>query len=197
MRTGPFRLSFLDNHDMDRFLFVAGNDVERLKMAALCQFALEPTPVIYYGTEIGLRQAGPASDRAAGGDAQVRGDMIWDKNAWDRDLLDFYRRLIGVRRKYAVLRSGGRRTIHVDTDRQTYAFVRDVDRENDSVSAADSSCVLAVFNLGDEARSIELTGVRTGSSQLLIESGAGKVGVGNGKVELEGRGAALVGSRSA
>jgi glycosidase len=42
MAEGPARVSFLDNHDMNRFLFVAGGDARRLKLAALCQFALGP-----------------------------------------------------------------------------------------------------------------------------------------------------------
>ena len=32
--------SFLDNHDMNRFLWVVGGDVRRLRLAALCQFTL-------------------------------------------------------------------------------------------------------------------------------------------------------------
>ncbi|MCB0036521.1 MAG: hypothetical protein KDE51_20960, partial [Anaerolineales bacterium] len=48
---GPERVSFLDNHDMNRFLFMANQDIERLKMAAVVQFTLTPTPTIYYGTE--------------------------------------------------------------------------------------------------------------------------------------------------
>jgi len=56
MAIGAGRVSFLDNHDMNRFLFVAGDRVELLKLAALCQFTLEPVPAIYYGTEVGMSQ---------------------------------------------------------------------------------------------------------------------------------------------
>ena len=52
--------SFLDNHDMNRFLFSVGGDVRRLKLAALCQFTLPGPPIIYYGTEVGLSQLKPA-----------------------------------------------------------------------------------------------------------------------------------------
>ena len=50
------RPSFLDNHDMNRFLWVARGDGRKLKLAALCQFTLVGAPVIYYGTEVGLSQ---------------------------------------------------------------------------------------------------------------------------------------------
>jgi hypothetical protein len=35
MEDGPGTVSFLDNHDMDCFLWVAGNNMARLKMAAI------------------------------------------------------------------------------------------------------------------------------------------------------------------
>ena len=41
---------------MNRFLWITGGDKRRLKLAALCQFALAGQPVIYYGTEVGLSQ---------------------------------------------------------------------------------------------------------------------------------------------
>jgi glycosidase len=88
MTEGPGRLSFLDNHDMNRFLFMAGGRVDRLKLAALCQFTLTPTPVIYYGTEIGLSQALDKEAHGFGGDAEVRADMPWNEIAWNSDLVD-------------------------------------------------------------------------------------------------------------
>ena len=48
--------SFLDNHDMNRFLWVVGGDTRRLRLAALCQFTLPGPPIVYYGTEVGLSQ---------------------------------------------------------------------------------------------------------------------------------------------
>ena len=48
--------SFLDNHDMNRFLWACGGNKKRLKMAAMCQFMLPGQPVVYYGTETGLSQ---------------------------------------------------------------------------------------------------------------------------------------------
>jgi glycosidase len=152
MADGPGRVTFLDNHDMNRFLFVAGNDAERLKLAALCQFTLEGTPTIYYGTEIGLSQQRDKDERGSGGDVQVRTDMPWDESSWNQDLLAFYRRLIDLRRRIPVLRDGRRRTLHVDDKTQTYAYVRT--RSADTMPAAGDCVVL--FNLGSEAQSIEL-----------------------------------------
>jgi cyclomaltodextrinase / maltogenic alpha-amylase / neopullulanase len=41
---------------MDRFLYIAGGDVNALRMAASIQMQLPGPPIIYYRTEIGLSQ---------------------------------------------------------------------------------------------------------------------------------------------
>ncbi len=88
--------TFLDNHDMDRFLFVAGNDGESLRQAARLQMEDPQPPVIYYGTEIGMTQtAGKAQAR---GLEPSREPMIWDERQ-DRGLLEFYKDLIRQRRE--------------------------------------------------------------------------------------------------
>ena len=48
--------SFLDNHDMDRFSFVVNNSRKALKRALAAQMKLANPPIIFYGTEVGLRQ---------------------------------------------------------------------------------------------------------------------------------------------
>ena len=48
--------SFLDNHDMNGFLWVVRGETRRLRLAALFQFTLPYPPIVYYGTEVGLSQ---------------------------------------------------------------------------------------------------------------------------------------------
>ncbi|TVQ23216.1 MAG: hypothetical protein EA382_10395, partial [Spirochaetaceae bacterium] len=50
---GPYRVAFIDNHDMDRFLHISGGDVRRLKVALFFLLTYPRTPVLYYGTEVG------------------------------------------------------------------------------------------------------------------------------------------------
>lgn len=83
--------SFLDNHDMNRFLYLAGGVTDRLKLAALCQFTLPGPPIVYYGTEVGLSQR-----RALGPLEEARLPMPWGEGQ-DEDLLAFYRGLISLR----------------------------------------------------------------------------------------------------
>lgn len=88
--------TFLDNHDIDRFLFVAGNDKDALREAAAVQMALPGPPVIYYGTEVGMLQA--AGRASSVGLEASRGPMWWGDEQ-DRDLLAFYKRLIAERKR--------------------------------------------------------------------------------------------------
>jgi hypothetical protein len=88
--------SFLDNHDMDRFLFIAGNDKESLKQAARHQMQLSGPPIIYYGTEVGLSQA--ISTREGMGLHVSRTPMVWG-DAQDKTMLTFYQELIAERLK--------------------------------------------------------------------------------------------------
>jgi cyclomaltodextrinase / maltogenic alpha-amylase / neopullulanase len=109
------RPSFLDNHDMNRFLWVAGNDQRRLRLAALCQFTLEGPPVVYYGTEIGMSQVRDVRETS---DREARRPMAWD-DAND-ELLDFYRGLIRLRRRAPEVWSQARDALAVEPDLLVY-----------------------------------------------------------------------------
>lgn len=155
MADGPGRASFLDNHDMNRFLFTAGNEIARLKMAALCQFTLSATPIIYYGTEVGMSQ--PDDIHAVGsGDHHVREDMAWDTAVWDTDLLHFYQQLAALRHAETDLRNGRRQRLHLDPASQTYAYTC-------------GEQLVVAYNLGHTAQTIPLPGP---PSALLLSSGA-------------------------
>jgi cyclomaltodextrinase len=92
---GILQPTFLDNHDMDRFLFLAQGDKQALRRAAALQMQLPEPPIIYYGTEVGLNQA--ISIRNGKGMHINRVPMIWGDEQ-DRDLLEDYKALIRERR---------------------------------------------------------------------------------------------------
>jgi glycosidase len=87
--------TFIDNHDMDRFLFLAGGNKETLRRAAAIQMSLPSPPIIYYGTEVGLNQA--VSIQEGEGMHINRVPMIWGDEQ-DQKLLEFYKTLIRERR---------------------------------------------------------------------------------------------------
>ncbi|MBD0380093.1 alpha-glycosidase [Paenibacillus sedimenti] len=95
--------NLLDSHDTPRLLTQCGEDKRRMKLAALLQFAFPGTPCIYYGDEVGM---------SGGGDPDCRRCMEWDASRQDRDLFEFYRRLIALRTSSEALRTGAVRFLH-------------------------------------------------------------------------------------
>lgn len=87
--------TFFDNHDMDRFLFSAGNDKQALKNAAAALFSLPGPPIIYYGTEVGLSQENSA--RHGGGLEESRMPMLWGDEQ-DKELLEYFKNIIQKRK---------------------------------------------------------------------------------------------------
>jgi len=142
------RPSFLDNHDMNRYLWVVNGDKRLLKLAALCQFTLAGPPVVYYGTEVGLSQLRDIRQDGKGILEESRLPMLWG-NEQDKGLLAFYQSLIALRSQETALRQGERRTLHADKD--TLAYLR---------SDGDSFLV-TVINLAPEPRQVALQGIWT------------------------------------
>ncbi len=137
------RPSFLDNHDMNRFLWVARGDIRKLKLAALCQFTLVGTPVIYYGTEVGLSQHNDVMQNGRAIHEEARLPMPWGQEQ-NTDLLKFYRALCNIRNAESALRRGTRQTILADGSVLAY---RRVDHEGSLV---------CVMNITDTPSELEL-----------------------------------------
>ncbi|MCO5223786.1 MAG: alpha-amylase family glycosyl hydrolase [Thermomicrobiales bacterium] len=99
---GPVRATFLDNHDMNRLLWVLQGDTERLKLAAMLQMSLPSATVTYYGTEVGLSQwhdlEYPDGSRRM---EESRTPMLWGDDA-DRDVQEFYRSLLFWRDRHGI-----------------------------------------------------------------------------------------------
>jgi glycosidase len=112
----PTRLAvFLDNHDVWRFVSEAeaagaspAEAEQRLELALTVLYALRGTPVVYYGTEIGMRGRGDSYDLPIG--ASSREDMDFarlDASRFDERL----RALADLRRSQPALRRGAQRTL--------------------------------------------------------------------------------------
>ena len=138
---GFSRPSFLDNHDMNRFLWAAQGDLRRLRLAALCQFTLPGPPVIYYGTEVGLSQARDVRQDGRGLPEESRLPMLWGGDQ-ETDLLEYYRRLILLRRDISALKTG--RIQIVEADRNRLTFTRGDNKE-----------LLVVLNLSTKKQKVD------------------------------------------
>ncbi len=130
------QLNLLDSHDMPRALWLMGDDKSALRLAVLFQMTMPGAPCIYYGDEIGM---------SAAGDPHCRGAFPWEQeDAWDQDLLTFYKRAIALRRQNAVLRTGSFEVIHAKGE--VFAFQRQLENRR----------AVAVFNAGETATRVQL-----------------------------------------
>ena len=116
------RPSFFDNHDMNRFAWIANNDWNRVRLVALCQFTLKQPPILYYGTEVGLSQK---RDAMQGGHVlhfEARLPMLWG-NAQNKPLLEYFQNLISFRKENPLIWKGVRRTLYNDADFWVYEII--------------------------------------------------------------------------
>ncbi len=145
--------TLLDNHDMNRFLWMANGNAARLKLAATLLMTLPGMPVIYYGTEVGLSQRHDGEIE----NAEARLPMLWGADQ-HQDVLEHFQGLGRLRRGSVPLRRGIRATIHADKD--VFAFER---------VAGDDRIVVAL-NFSDQPQRRELSGF--GESVLLAPLGS-------------------------
>ena len=142
-----FYSPFLTNHDQNRIASELNGDEQKLKLAAGLLLSMRGTPFIYYGEEIGMKGEGHHE--------RIRTPMQWDdsKNAgftkgkpWEglqddfrqvniksqenneNSLLNYYKKLIRIRKKYWKLLKGKRRLIRTNNDK-IYAYIYVNDKE--------------------------------------------------------------------
>ncbi len=105
------RPAFIDNHDMNRFLWAAGNDKHLLRMATALLLGFGGTPILYYGTEVGLSQPRPKGHYRE----EARHPMLWG-DSQDTALLAEFQRLIAFRRSHPALVYGEIETLFLDDE---------------------------------------------------------------------------------
>lgn len=114
VREPTARATFIDNHDVPRFVGPRPDDAarQRLRAALVYLFTQPGIPVLYYGTEVAL---------AGGGDPDDRRAMPWsgDLDVVTRDLVT---RVAALRRATPALRRGA--YLKLAADRAAYLFER-------------------------------------------------------------------------
>lgn len=156
--------TFLDNHDLDRFITSCGNDLKRYRLALAFLLTARGIPVLCYGNEQGLAGAHEP-------EPENRRSMQFDKNP---GLFDFTRSLISLRKSSEALRRGI--TCNLLMDETGYAFAR----------LTPDSLAIAAFNNGDVPRQIDfaMPFALNGSPKILeAAAGSGRALIRDGRLE--------------
>jgi len=128
-------------------------DYKMQKLIAAFQMTYQGAPMIYYGDEVGMWGAD---------DPHCRKPMVWDDLQYDtelidessgfengfgnytveqnKDLLDFYKKLISIRNEYEVLKKGSVSFVYMNEQKKTFAFLRVLEK----------NYMVVAFNLGIE-----------------------------------------------
>ena len=129
-------LNLLDSHDTDRALTVANNDITKYKLAVAFQMTYLGPPMIFYGDEVGLTGEAFTSCRQS---------MMWEEAEQDRELLEWYQKLIAIRQDNPALRTGDFELVTTDAVKNVYAFKR---------SKGDNQ-LLVIFNNSPQQAALE------------------------------------------
>lgn len=129
----PLMFNLIDSHDTPRFLHSAGNQIAKQKLAAAFQLLSPGMPMIYYGDEFAMQGAQDPDNR--------RG-MYWDETYQNKEMYEWYRKLIWIRKEYACICNG--ETCHFYTDDENGILV--IERTNKQEQ------LTLIFNCSKESR---------------------------------------------
>jgi cyclomaltodextrinase / maltogenic alpha-amylase / neopullulanase len=158
-------MNLIDSHDTFRYLETAGGDISTLRMAALFQMTYVGAPHIWYGDEIAMMGKH---------DPDCRRPFYWKfRSEPERvNLLNYYRRLIQIRKDNIALRRGNFRTLL--TDGMTYAFAREFEDEK----------VIVVINNDSRENLIEIQ-TDIGMRSLIDQISGDNFQINNGVITIE------------
>lgn len=128
----------LDTHDTVRLLTLCRDDIRRMKLALTFQLTHSGAPSIYYGDEIGL---------AGEFDPDNRRTMIWDPEKQNRELFEFYRTMIALRRKHTALFNGSFRIQRAEKGSSVLVYERQHGEEH----------LIVAMNTGSEQVDIQVS----------------------------------------
>ena len=166
----PAKLTVLaNNHDTPRFLSLKDADLKGAMLHTAFVLSVRGIPQLYYGEEIGM-QGGEDPDNRR--DFPTRAFDASGRNATEREMFDWTRDWIRLRRDHSALRRG--RLIDLVYDDNVYVFAR---QDN-------SETVVVGINREDKER--EVTVPFRSLTPLL---GKGRVGTGQASVILPAKAA--------
>ena len=161
------QFNLLDSHDTPRLLTLLNGDKALSQLAAIAQFTFPGVPCLYYGDEIGLTNEEGFDSRNC---------FPWDEDQWDQESLDFYKKLITLRRTSLALARGELRVLYYDQDLVVYARV--LGEEWVLVTANRSEQAHPVVRL--DVPALNLVGER----DFIALIGSGRIKAGNGWLDL-------------
>ncbi len=142
---------FLDNHDMDRFYSVAGEDLDKYKQGIGLLLTLRGIPQLYYGTEVLMKNVKNPSDAMVRfdfpggfpGDAADKFNSS-GRNAKENEAFNFVKTLAAFRKQSAALQTG--KTMQYIPNDGVYVYFRYNSQQT----------IMCVLNTSDQEKQISM-----------------------------------------
>ncbi|MBZ0199689.1 MAG: cyclomaltodextrinase N-terminal domain-containing protein [Ignavibacteriaceae bacterium] len=130
-------VTFLDNHDVERALFVADTNYAKYKTAVTMLLTIRGIPQIYYGTEIGVigsNSHGTIRSAFPGGFPDDKRKAFTDdgRTVKENDIFYHLKKILEIRNKYECLQTG--KLIHFPPRAGVYYYFRQ--QQNEKIMVA-------------------------------------------------------------
>jgi neopullulanase len=151
-------VTFIGNHDTDRFMGEAGASKQKLKLAFSLLLTMRGIPQIYYADEIGIPGGGDPENRhdfpgGFPGDGRTA-FTSQGRTQVEEEIFVHVRALLTLRKEHAALRGG--KLEFLFSDDRTYVFLRESSGEVAGTKSGQTERLLIVMNNGDALRTIDL-----------------------------------------
>lgn len=129
----PLMWNLIDSHDTARFLHLCHDNKKKQHLAAAFQLLLPGMPMVYYGDEYAMPGAN---------DPDCRRGMYWDEEYQDKEMYNWYKKLMQVRKTHACIVEGEMIEIIANDDEDTIVMIRKNGEET----------IAMLFNCGNSAK---------------------------------------------
>jgi neopullulanase len=131
-------LTFFDNHDISRGLYLANGDLDKIKIALTILFTTRGIPNILYGTEIGIigdNKDGSIRSPFPGGFVGDTTNAFTDsgRTEFQKDIFNFTKQLFEIRKEHKSLTSGT--LFHYYPFNKVYVYFRSINCETTMIVA--------------------------------------------------------------
>ena len=140
----PLMWNLIDSHDTARFLHLCHDNKKKQHLAAAFQLLLPGMPMVYYGDEYAMPGAN---------DPDCRRGMYWDEEYQDKEMYNWYKKLMQIRKTHACIVEGEMIETIANDDEDTIVMIR---KNGDETIAMLFNCGNSVKEFNEYAKKYNL-----------------------------------------
>ena len=110
----PLMWNLIDSHDTARFLHLCNDNKKKQHLAAAFQLLLPGMPMVYYGDEFAMPGAN---------DPDCRRGMYWDGEYQDKEMFQWYKKLLQIRKTHTCVVEGELIEISAKDEEETIVMI--------------------------------------------------------------------------